>query len=63
MQAPHSGTVDLLMSSGPWAAICYVPKVLSETWSLEDLGDLLCLGEARCSGSKSREVILPVTKT
>ena len=44
MQAPHSGTVDLLMSSGPWAAICYVPKVLSETWSLEDLGDLLCLG-------------------
>lgn len=62
MQAPHSGTVDLLMSSGPWAAICYVPKVLSETWSLEDLGDLLCLGRQDAQ-AKSREVILPVTKT
>lgn len=62
MQAPHSGTVDLLMSSGPWAAICYVAKVLSEMWSLEDLGDLLCLGRQDAQ-AKSREVILPVTKT
>ena len=37
-------------------------QVLSETWSLEDLRDLLCLGR-QDTQAKSREVILPVTKT